>query len=441
MSQSPPNYMDGVPVKISERFKPPPKITLPQSVINRLTQVDSGRILQSMTVNYDFELESTVLKRLSEWRVAKEKDRYEREERVRVKELERTRLAEEEQKQRRPGDSNESDVKTKENYETSNFKNTEVDTSVEQKETAAPQQSLGYQVQSQYPLAAYPQNSEQVDQANEYYKSFNSYHFNYGQYVPTTTAANASFMPVDSRFFGQCTSSAGTSYQQPVQSSYHQSYSQGQAGTYNYFPYTGSSNGPATLSTYANAYFYNSAYGHQSQATPNYNYPGHTNTTASTETPSAVYIQGVSGGETSTSEASSLRSKSKSVPDIVRQLDAEVKDSALRRTRNNSQSVAEDKQPDENKCVEKPESVKNFTLYNQLSLTDQNLVKRIGSMGFPLERVAAVLLRIGNDDKKIVEHLIPLSELLDLGFEEKKISEALVKFDNNKHKALDYLIL
>lgn len=107
--------------------------------------------------------------------------------------------------------------------------------------------------------------------------------------------------------------------------------------------------------------------------------------------------------------------------------------------------------------------MKNFTLYNQLSLTDQNLVKRIGSMGFPLERVAAVLLRIGNDDKKvsqsvqfsnvideficadiyqqIVEHLIPLSELLDLGFEEKKISEALVKFDNNKHKALDYLIL
>lgn len=85
-------------------------------------------------------------------------------------------------------------------------------------------------------------------------------------------------------------------------------------------------------------------------------------------------------------------------------------------------------------------------------------MKRIGSMGFPLERVAAVLKRLGSDDKKvtfsvtgklqnlndvfrqIVEHLIPLSELLDLGFEEEKISEALVKFGNNKHKALDYLI-
>jgi len=43
--------------------------------------------------------------------------------------------------------------------------------------------------------------------------------------------------------------------------------------------------------------------------------------------------------------------------------------------------------------------------------------------------------------KKIIEHLIPLSELLDLGFDEEKISEALLKFDNNKDKALDHLIL
>lgn len=128
------------------------------------------------------------------------------------------------------------------------------------------------------------------------------------------------------------------------------------------------------------------------------------------------------------------------MPDIVRQLDEEVKNSAQRRTRNNSQSVAESN-PAEEKSIGKSESsTQNYTLYNRLSPTDQNLVKRIGSMGFPLERVAAVLTRIGNNDKKIVEHLIPLSELLDLGFEEEKISEALVKFDNNKHKALDYLI-
>uniref|UniRef100_A0A182S6X1 UBA domain-containing protein n=1 Tax=Anopheles maculatus TaxID=74869 RepID=A0A182S6X1_9DIPT len=82
----------------------------------------------------------------------------------------------------------------------------------------------------------------------------------------------------------------------------------------------------------------------------------------------------------------------------------------------------------------------DYTVYNQLTQTDQNIVKRISGMGFPLERVVWVLKRIGSDDKKIVEHLIPLSELLDLGFEGEKISDALLKFDNNKHKALDYLI-
>lgn len=41
---------------------------------------------------------------------------------------------------------------------------------------------------------------------------------------------------------------------------------------------------------------------------------------------------------------------------------------------------------------------------------------------------------------QIIEHLIPLSELLDLGFDENKISDALIKFDNNKERALDFLI-
>lgn len=41
---------------------------------------------------------------------------------------------------------------------------------------------------------------------------------------------------------------------------------------------------------------------------------------------------------------------------------------------------------------------------------------------------------------QIIEHLISLGELLDLGFDEDKISDALLKFDNNKEKALESLI-
>lgn len=61
-------------------------------------------------------------------------------------------------------------------------------------------------------------------------------------------------------------------------------------------------------------------------------------------------------------------------------------------------------------------------------------------MGFNQDLVVRVLNRIGDNDKKIVEHLISLGELLQMGFEESRVSEALVKFDNNKDRALDYLI-
>lgn len=61
-------------------------------------------------------------------------------------------------------------------------------------------------------------------------------------------------------------------------------------------------------------------------------------------------------------------------------------------------------------------------------------------MGFKRDMVIRAATRFGDDNKKIVEHLIPLSELLQMGFEEAQVSEALIKFDNNKDRALDYLI-
>lgn len=86
-------------------------------------------------------------------------------------------------------------------------------------------------------------------------------------------------------------------------------------------------------------------------------------------------------------------------------------------------------------------------------------------MGFDHNRVRRIFDKLGSDDKKvilfvlirkmygtifisisfcmhfqIVEHLIPLCELLDLGFDETKISDALIRFGNDKDKALDYLI-
>lgn len=41
---------------------------------------------------------------------------------------------------------------------------------------------------------------------------------------------------------------------------------------------------------------------------------------------------------------------------------------------------------------------------------------------------------------QIIEHLLAMSDLLDLGFHEKDVSMALLECDNDRDKALDKLI-
>lgn len=598
MSQSPPNYMDGVPVKISERFRPPPKITLPQSVTNRLTQLNSGGASRTSHC-YDFKLEETVLKRITEWRGLKEKERYERSERVRLKEQELTRLVEEEQKRKlnqisypntddlssasedgddEPSEENDDSVPSGSSEEQSrrigtsevvsetgpkhgsiimydkillptvlpeipvsntstsgklitdmnttvnnipnstsvlnnnnngynkiNYSDFENDTSspfdnmelktindldilaqvlnlnvsnsglepspddsnitkanstevsinaktknqsseipVEKNLAPQVQHQFGYTQQSQQYQPATYQMSQQ-NPTNDYYESFNSYHYNYCQYAPTATTSTNCYTPTDSAPLGQYNSAANTLFQPGAQSQY-QPFSQGHIGTsvaYSYYPYSSSTSNSTTQSTYAQNYLYNNAYAHQPSllsSGSSYNYAGQS-TPSTTVTSQTFY--GTTLANSQAEGSTTIRSKSKSVPDIVRQLEEEIQDSAMKRTRNNSQSNAEKRQDDGLMASKTPAETpkkQDFTFFNQLSPTEQNMVERISSMGFPLERVAAVLKRIGNDDKKIIEHLIPLSELLDLGFEEERISDALIRCGNNKHHALDDLL-
>lgn len=76
----------------------------------------------------------------------------------------------------------------------------------------------------------------------------------------------------------------------------------------------------------------------------------------------------------------------------------------------------------------------------KLPQKSQALAKQIAQMGFKEDMVIRVLMRIGDNDKKIIDHLIVLCEFLQMGFAEDKISEALIKFDNNKDQALDFLV-
>uniref|UniRef100_A0A182M2L9 UBA domain-containing protein n=1 Tax=Anopheles culicifacies TaxID=139723 RepID=A0A182M2L9_9DIPT len=649
MSHSPPSYMDGVPVKISERFKPPPKIVLPQGVVNRLNQYDVGQVLHDSC--YDGDLEDTVLKRITEWKAIKERERYERKARLQAKEQERMRVIEQEQKRKlnqisypntdelsSASDDNDPDhdepsvvratngsdddyeeendesapsgssdertnnakpfdhmsqlssilvptvirdtvpsavdalasypnvlVKTtiipktahsdlavppnatfgsnnnnnNNNYNKINYSDFENDTSSpfdnmelrtindldilaqvlkqnttltspvnevekqepqdsnerpkEQPQSVLPstvvqpteQQPLQEQPQQQplhnpSPISTNPYNSTAYSAANQQYSMYpaqyqqptqttiassgvneylpshyNAYqpYSNYGTQYETPAMAASCYSPAntaESRF--SMTNYASSTYHVPSVSQNHQSsyspvvtnyaYGYQQQQSYVTAPSTSMASGTGT-STYAPNYGYSGAVTAHKEATSGYyiNYQSVSSSGGVAAYPS-IYTTATAGtADTQTG----LKSKSRSVPDIMRQLDDEVQDSATRRTRNNSQTIADRQTGTDQYAVSvsnssTARSTVDYTIYNQLTQADQNIVKRISSMGFPLERVVWVLKRIGNDDKKIIEHLIPLSELLDLGFEGEKISDALLKFGNNKHKALDYMI-
>lgn len=148
----------------------------------------------------------------------------------------------------------------------------------------------------------------------------------------------------------------------------------------------------------------------------------------------------------------------------MNELEEEVKASEQRRrVRNHSQSCKATEEEAEDDEEEGTASPAPLQAYDRLPPDSRTLALKISKMGFPVNVVATVIEQLGNDDKKvsseffykfpgklmrvssllslqIIEHLIPLSELLDLGFGISPTSEALLKFNNNRERALDFLI-
>lgn len=75
------NYMDRVPVKIAESFKPPPRLyQLPQSIAHKL-QLSVEHYNEAPQYYYDFQFEKKVLVKMTEWRRLKQQEREARRER------------------------------------------------------------------------------------------------------------------------------------------------------------------------------------------------------------------------------------------------------------------------------------------------------------------------------------------------------------------------
>lgn len=105
-----------------------------------------------------------------------------------------------------------------------------------------------------------------------------------------------------------------------------------------------------------------------------------------------------------------LRSRSKSVPDIVNELEEEVKASEQRRrVRNHSQSykVPNDDDSGDDHHDEDDENgeggeVAKASAFERLPQDSQVLAMKISRMGFPVNVVATVIEQLGNDDKKVI---------------------------------------
>ncbi|CAH1972891.1 unnamed protein product [Acanthoscelides obtectus] len=89
---------------------------------------------------------------------------------------------------------------------------------------------------------------------------------------------------------------------------------------------------------------------------------------------------------------------------------------------------------------ERKETLDDGDILDSLGFQEQELCRLMSSMGFPLCRVIRVCKILGSDQKKVLEHLLVLSELIDLGFAEKDASRALMENNNDRDKALDQLV-
>lgn len=95
--QNPNSFIDGVPVKISEKYKPPPKISLPQKIVQCLAHCQAASIARDL--GYDFQLEQNSRHTISSWKNQRQQDRFARKERFRQRQIERQRQHDDHQKQ------------------------------------------------------------------------------------------------------------------------------------------------------------------------------------------------------------------------------------------------------------------------------------------------------------------------------------------------------
>ncbi|CAH2049001.1 unnamed protein product, partial [Iphiclides podalirius] len=161
--------------------------------------------------------------------------------------------------------------------------------------------------------------------------------------------------------------------------------------------------------------------------------------------PTEVFDKPAEDQITSSASANTIKSRSRSVPDIVRELNEELASAKLRASERSCNASPAPKVVHPSSCEKKKEKRRKKSEqlpnpYDKFPPPLQSICQKIHGMGFPLDRVARVCSLVGDNDKKIIESLLILGELMDLGFSEGKASAALARHEFNRDKALDELV-
>ncbi|XP_063383206.1 uncharacterized protein LOC134669534 [Cydia fagiglandana] len=533
------DFMDGVPVKISEKYKRPPRIDLPHSVHE--CPLRAQNVVDNAV--YCTQFETNVLSKLKELRSAKETKKNERKHRLQLleeakqKKLDAIAAAEAEEKLKQLSVSEVSYPSTDEISAISPDEKTDknCDTTVleESPEPEPPVPEVTYQTCSNpepelnilQPIqlqANYPQNSllDDPDPLQEY-KTNNKIkkipHYNHNvetltfrdfendtsspfdnvelktindmellaqilqsQKESTTSCNPQQFISEQTFAAPSCASQAQTEGLGYLPNSYNEQQMQGPGLMYitphhypvsngyyvpadnvcdnqmpmenmympNYQYYVPTNPYPANPQYYDNSLPVNTDINQpQSESTfipQPYYFHQYQPMPAQIPTESLVQDENKTNENTSTQ----IKSRSRSVPDIVRELNEEIMLARLRANERSSHNVSPAPtnipQPSsstakkERKSKRKSEQLPNPL--EKLSPKLQDMCRKIHGMGFPLDRVARVCTLVGDNDKKVIEGLLILGELMDLGFSEGRVSAALAKHEFNRDKALDDLV-
>lgn len=493
--------MSGVPVKISENYKPPKKIAITQSVAQRLA--NPSATVQLLATTYDFTLERTVLAKMSEWQHVRAQVICDRKERMRLRMQENQKQLEAKQKQmltavsypsaddfssdddRDEDNSNDSSSKSKTNsvaisstantaamaaasaqqFSPPNYFdnilvptvmpgqhgkngatvltpcNTKINYSDFENDTSSPFDNVELKTINDLDILAEVLNTSATihDEQQPTRKSakndlprsttpaateqnIRNHNNVYAQQAPPplsqqthqTNQTYASYY--EHSTYGQSNLNNAIN-QQAITMQYHPTDYNTSASIFDTKPKIGQYF-YSTINANPNSTSINNHSVHQNPYIQN-NYYNNANYNASTVVGVAhVYtgpIDHCQPTPTVIENPMPNKSKSKSVPDIMQEINDELKNSERKRARNNSQcstSPADESSSQSSSstttsmAIEKSKEPQKShpqrsSLYHSLSESSQTLATNISSMGFPLERVARITEKFGRDDKKV----------------------------------------